>query len=169
MSYHANVTMVLHLAEQIMPLVWALRPDARLVIVGKDPVPAIQKLTANPQIVVTGTVPAVTPYLQQATLSVAPIPYGAGIQNKVLEAMACATPVIVSPQAAKALTAVPQQDFLIAEKPEAFAEAILALLENPQQRQRLGENGFQFIRQSHDWQQIAGQLVALYQSLLPQI
>jgi len=167
MSYHANVTMVLYLAEQIMPLVWARRPDARLVVVGKDPSPSIQKLAANPQITVTGTVPAVVPYLQQATLSVAPVPYGAGIQNKVLEAMACATPVIVSPQAAKALTAVPQKDYLIADSPPVFAQAILALIEDPQQCRKLGENGCQFVCKNHDWQQIAGRLVEIYQSAHP--
>lgn len=165
MSYHANITMVLYLAEQVMPLVWAQRPEARLLVVGKDPSPAIQKLAANPQIVVTGTVPAITPYLQQATLAVAPIPYGAGIQNKVLEAMACGTPVVVSPQAAKALTAVPEQDFLMGETPAAFAAQILSLLNNGPYCQQIGDQGYQFVRMHHDWHQIAYQLADIYQSL----
>ncbi len=165
MSYHANVTMVLYLAEQVMPLVWAQRPEARLLVVGKDPSPAIQKLATNPQVVVTGTVPTVTPYLQQATLAVAPIPYGAGIQNKVLEAMACGTPVVVSPQAAKALTAVPQQDFLMGETPTAFAAQIISLLSNGPYCQQIGDQGYQFVRMHHDWHQIAYQLVDIYQSL----
>lgn len=164
MSYHANVTMVLHLAEHIMPRVWAQQADAHLMIVGKDPAPALQKLADHPHITVTGTVPAIEPYLQRATLAVAPIPYGAGIQNKVLEAMACATPVVVSPQAAKALTAVPQRDFLLAEEPAAFAHQILALLADPDHQRAIGEKGYAFVKTTHDWQQIAAQLETIYQS-----
>jgi glycosyltransferase involved in cell wall biosynthesis len=61
MSYHANISMVLHLAQEIMPLVWAQRPDAKLMIVGKDPSAAIQQLAEHPQVTVTGTVPAIEP------------------------------------------------------------------------------------------------------------
>lgn len=166
MSYHANVSMVLHLAENIMPQVWQQRPEAKLMVVGKDPHPSIQKLTTNPQVVVTGTVPAIEPYLQRATISVAPIPYGAGIQNKVLEAMACATPVVVSAQAAKAITAVPGQDYLVADRPDAFAEAILRLLNDVELRKKMGEQGRAFMEQHHDWRQIALKLEQQYAALL---
>lgn len=165
MSYHANITMVHHLVEAIMPLVWKQRPDAKLMIVGKDPSPAIQKLATHPNIVVTGQVPSLAPYLQQATIAVAPIPYAAGMQNKVLEAMACATPVIVSPQAAKSFTAVPQQDFLIADGPTAFANQIITLLNDPARQKTIGQSGYNFVKTHHDWQQIAGRLEKIYQSL----
>jgi glycosyltransferase involved in cell wall biosynthesis len=169
MSYHANVTMVLHLAEAIMPLVWANRPDTRLLIVGKDPTPAVQKLATHPNVVVTGTVSAVAPYLQQATVSVAPVPYSAGIQSKVLEAMACAAPVVASPQAVKALTAVPDQDFLSADDPATFAHQILSLLNDPGYQRAIGENGFNFVKTHYHWRQIAANLEKIYQqSLLKQ-
>jgi glycosyltransferase involved in cell wall biosynthesis len=165
MSYHANITMVLHLANAIMPLVWAQRPDAKLLIVGKDPSPAILKLAEHPQVQVTGTVPSIVPYLQQATLCVAPIPYGAGIQNKVLEAMACATPVVISPQAAKALTAVPQQDFLTADGAAAFAIQIVALLNDPIRQKTIGQSGYDFVKAHHDWHNISQQLEEIYRLL----
>jgi glycosyltransferase involved in cell wall biosynthesis len=166
MSYHANITMVMHLVEAIMPLVWQERPDAKLMIVGKDPSPALQKLAEQSNIIVTGMVPELAPYLRQATLAVAPIPYAAGMQNKVLEAMACATPVVVSPQAAKSFTAVPHQHFLVGDRPTTFAAHILTLLNNPQFAQHLGENGYQFVKHHHDWRQIAGNLADIYQSLM---
>lgn len=166
MSYHANITMVMHLVEAIMPLVWQERPDAKLMIVGKDPSPTVQKLAAQPNIIVTGMVPELAPYLQQATLSVAPIPYAAGMQNKVLEAMACATPVVVSPQAAKSFTAVPHQHFLVGDGPASFATHIVTLLNDPQLAQTLGENGYQFVKSHHNWKQIAGNLAEIYQSLI---
>ena len=90
MSYHANVTAALHLVEGIMPLVWRERPGVKVTIVGANPPRPIRQLAQRfpGQVEVTGTVPDVRPYLRRASLAAAPVPYGAGIQNKVLEAMA---------------------------------------------------------------------------------
>ncbi|MDH7487867.1 MAG: glycosyltransferase, partial [Anaerolineae bacterium] len=103
MSYHANVTMVLDLVDKIMPHIWAVKPEVKLWIVGKDPTPEIKSLNQKNGITVTGTVDDIRPYLQRATLAVTPISYGVGIQNKVLEAMACGTPVVSTPQAVSTL------------------------------------------------------------------
>jgi glycosyltransferase involved in cell wall biosynthesis len=86
MSYHANITMSLHLVQNIMPHVWAKKSDVKLWIVGKDPAREIQALSQHPNVTVTGTVADIRPHLQRATAAVAPVTYGAGIQNKVLEA-----------------------------------------------------------------------------------
>lgn len=164
MSYHANISMVLHLAQNIMPLVWAERSDARLMIVGKDPSASIQKLAEHPNVTVTGTVPAIEPYLQRATLSVAPIPYGAGIQNKVLEAMACGTPVIITSKAANAIPAKPDRDLLVADAPADFANKIVDLLNHAGKREALGDHGRVYVQTHHDWQTIAKNLQNIYQS-----
>jgi glycosyltransferase involved in cell wall biosynthesis len=140
MSYHANVSMVLYLVQQIMPRVLARRPNAKLWIVGKDPPREIRDLALNPAVRVTGTVEDVRPFLQRAAVAVAPLKYGAGIQNKVLEAMACATPVVSTPQAVSALSVRPGQGVLVAEDPGDFAEKVLCLLATQQQR-RLGLDG----------------------------
>ncbi len=163
MSYHANITMVLHLVNEIMPLVWAARPSVKLIIVGKDPVHEITALTDNPNIVVTGMVDAVTPYLQQATIAVAPITYGAGVQNKVLEAMACATPVITTPRAVSALQAVPGEDVLVADNAADFASAVLDVLDDPEKQEMLGRNGRRYVETTHQWSAIAAQLETIYQ------
>ncbi|MBK9050742.1 MAG: glycosyltransferase [Chloroflexi bacterium] len=165
MSYDANAAMVSHLARNIMPVVWAKRPEARLVIVGKDPTPDVQALAQNPQITVTGFVPDLRPYLRQATLAVAPITYGAGIQNKVLEAMACGTPVVASPKAASALQVTPGQELLLAEEAGEFAAAILSLLNHPTQRTQLGQAGHQYVHHYHNWDVITAQLETIYRSV----
>jgi glycosyltransferase involved in cell wall biosynthesis len=85
---------------------------------------------------VTGVVDDLRPYLQSATLAVAPIRYGTGIQNKVLEAMACATPVVASHQAVSALQVAPGEDLIVADQPREFARAILELLNDPERRLR---------------------------------
>ncbi len=162
MSYHANVAMVQHLVNEIMPLVWAQRSDLKVQIVGKDPPPSIRSLAENPNIAVTGTVADIRPYLQRATLAVAPIPYGAGIQNKILEAMACATPVIASPKAVSALLAAPGRDVLVAETAVQFAQAILSLVNAPHRQREIGAAGRAYVERNHDWHVIAAQLAEIY-------
>jgi sugar transferase (PEP-CTERM/EpsH1 system associated) len=162
MSYHANVTMALHFVQDIMPLVWARRPDTQVCIVGKDPPKSIQDLTQNPKISVTGMVRDIRPYLQSATLAVAPIAYGVGIQNKVLEALACGTPVVATPQAVSALEAAPGRDLLVAEGPAAFADAVLCSLADPDLRREIGQAGRTYVEKNHDWQVVAGQLEEIY-------
>lgn len=165
MSYHANVTMALHLVEQIMPRVWAQRPDVQVTIVGKDPTREVQALAQNPAVHVTGTVPTVPPYLQTATLAVVPMVYGAGIQNKVLEAMACGTPVVTTSLAAAPLRATRDQDLLVADSAAAFAEAILALLADRTKRETLGAAGRSYVEEHHNWITIAGQLERIYEGV----
>ena len=162
MSYHANVTMTLHLVNKIMPHVWQQRADAKLMIVGKDPAREIQALAENPNIIVTGTVDALPPYLQKATVAVAPITYGAGIQNKILEAMGCGTPVVTTPQAVGALSIEAGQDILIADTPETYAEAILGVITDPQKQEMLSRNGRVYVEQYHHWPNVARRLETIY-------
>ena len=166
MSYHANVAAALDLATQVMPHIWRRRPEARLVIAGKDPTAELQALAADPRITVTGTVPDLRPYLARATVAVSPMRYGVGIQNKVLEAMAMATPVVTTPQATTALQAEPGEDLLVASTPRGIAEAVLALLTNPALRLRLGQAGRRYVEIHHDWSAVAGKLEAIYREAI---
>ena len=171
MSYHANITAALHLVQEIMPVVWQKNPAVKVQIVGKDPPLAIRNLATAPAqadggvhrvVEVTGTVPALQPYLQQATLAIAPLLYGAGIQNKVLEAMACGAPVITSSQAAAGMQAQVGEELLVADGAEAFATAITALLNDPARRQQLGQAGRAYVERVHAWPQIVAQLETIY-------
>lgn len=162
MSYHANVAAALLLGREIMPLMWRERRDVRCLIVGRDPPPAVAALARDPRIVVTGSVPSVQSYLRRATLAVAPLRYSVGIQNKVLEAMAGATPVVATPPAARALGARPGSDLAVAATPEAFAREALALLEDAGRRAALGAAGRAYVERHHDWQRSADALTAIY-------
>ncbi len=164
MSYHANVTAALHLVDDIMPRVWAHRPGVRIVIAGSKPPREVRALAARyaPRVTVTGTVSDLRPYLWSARVAVAPIAYGVGIQNKVLEAMACALPVVVSAQAGSALEAQDGRDLVVANSAEAFAAAILRLLEAPARRNALGQAARAYVTAHHVWDAIAGRLEALY-------
>lgn len=167
MSYHANVTMVQHLVQEILPRVWDQRPDARLLIVGKDPPREIEGLAeVRDRIDVTGTVPDIRPYLQRATLAVVPLVYGAGVQNKVLEAMACATPVVAYAPALSALSARAGQDVALARDADEFAAQIVCLLQEPERRQQMGWYGRAYVESHHDWDLIAAGLEDIYQTLI---
>jgi len=166
MSYHANVAAALDLATQVMPLVWQQRPDARLTIVGKDPTPELLTLTAEPRIAVTGTVPDMRPYLAQATVAISPMRYGVGIQNKVLEAMAMATPVISTPQAVSALQVQAGQEALVADTPEAMAQAVVMLLTDDTLCQRVGQAGRLYVETHHDWKLAAARLETIYREVI---
>jgi sugar transferase (PEP-CTERM/EpsH1 system associated) len=166
MSYHANVAMVVHFVNDILPLIWARHAGARLVIVGQHPPREIRKLSQDPRISVVGSVSDMRPFLQQATVAVAPLTYGAGIQNKVLEAMACATPVTASPQAISALVAQPGREVIVARDPATFAEEVVSLLDNPARQRCIGEAGRCFVERHHRWDHIALQLERTYDELI---
>ena len=163
MSYHANVSMVKYLVAEIMPRIWKVRPNARLIIVGKDPTPAIREFEKNPLITVTGTVDDIRPYLWRATVSVVPLLYGAGIQNKILEAMATGTPVVTSSRTLSALEATPSKEILVADTADAFASEVLRLIENKDLRNEIGNSGLAYVQKNHAWKNITSRLVDVYQ------
>jgi glycosyltransferase involved in cell wall biosynthesis len=166
MSYHANISMVLHLVHDIMPIIWAHRPDVKLSIVGKDPPREIFALENNPAVSVTGTVNDIRPYLRKAALALAPITYAAGIQNKILEAMACATPVVATPQAISALDVVPGRDIMVSKDPSIFAETVLHMLHDPDRQQKVGKAGRRYVETHHQWNNIIARLEGCYHNAI---
>jgi len=166
MSYHANISMVKYLVDEIMPLIWQHRPNVCLVIVGKDPPSDIKKMGENPLIRVTGTVKDIRPYLWKANVAVAPLVYGAGVQNKILEAMAIGLPVVSTAKALMSLGVVPQRDILIGDTPQEFSDKVLHLLENQDLREKVGEAGRAYVGEQHEWSRISEQLVQIYSGLI---
>ena len=166
MSYHANISMVRYLVAEIMPRIWKVRPTARLCIVGKDPSPEIKALEKNHLITVTGTVNDIRPLLWCATVSVVPLLYGAGIQNKILEAMATGTPVVTTCKALPALQVQPGRDLLASNDPDEFSKAVLRVIEDRNLQQKLGDAGVVYARSFHSWPRIASQLAEIYQQVL---
>jgi glycosyltransferase involved in cell wall biosynthesis len=168
MSYHANVSMVDYLVREIMPQVWVKHPTVKVVIVGKDPPRKILKVAENPLIEITGTVDDIRPYLWRATIAVVPLVYGAGIQNKILEAMATGTPVVTTSAAISSLRATAGEDALVADSAEAFAATVIRLMENPVLRHRVGCAGLEYVNRYHDWKKMTAELVGIYEQAIIQ-
>jgi glycosyltransferase involved in cell wall biosynthesis len=162
------LTAALYLVQEIMPFVWQRLPETEVILVGKDPPAELIRLSReDSRVRVTGYVPDIRPYLQQATLAMAVVPYGAGIQNKVLEAMACATPVVANPQAISAISPLPGKDLLVEETPEGLAAAALCLLNDPDLAVEIGKQGRLYVSVNHDWNNIVDQLELLYRDVSP--
>jgi sugar transferase (PEP-CTERM/EpsH1 system associated) len=166
MSYHANISMVLHFVQTIMPILWAQNNNIKLWIVGKDPTQEILEIGKHPAITVTGTVPDIRPYLQKATVSITPLTYAAGIQNKVLEAMACETPVVTNPLAIKSLNCRSGSDVLVAQSPGDFVEQVLSLINNRDYQRQIGQAGRRFVETHHRWDSIAANLEGVYAEVI---
>lgn len=168
MSYHANVAAAMFLIDKIMPIVWSVIPDATLEIVGQNPPRSLlNRSRANPsRIRIRGYVPDMREYLARASLAVAPITYGAGVQNKVLEAMAMATPVVATPRAVAPLQSQVGTDVLVGEQPDEFAKLIVKLLRDPVLQRQIGKNGRRYVEQEHDIKKIAQKLTHYYEDLI---
>jgi len=125
MDYPPNIDAATWFARTILPLIHRNDPDARFHIVGANPAAGVRQLTATKGVFVTGAVRDVRPYVAFAAACVAPLRIARGIQNKVLEAMAMARTVVVTPEALEGIAALPEREVLLAETPEAFAAACL--------------------------------------------
>ena len=153
MDYWPNVDAVAWFAREVLPALRRRRPQLRLWIVGRHPAPAVRELAADPGagVVVTGTVPDVRPYLRHAGVVVAPLRLTRGIQNKILEAMAMGVPVVTSTAAAGGVDAEADKHFLVADAPEAIAEAVLRIVDHPAERARLAAAGRERMLSHHAW------------------
>jgi sugar transferase (PEP-CTERM/EpsH1 system associated) len=151
MDYWPNIDGVSWFAQDMLPAVRARWPQARFYIVGRSPSAAVRALAA-PDVVVTGTVPEVRPYLQHAAAVVAPLRVARGIQNKILEAMAMAQPVITVNSCADAIGADASQGLLRAQTPAEFVDALQTLLSDRQASRALGDRARHYVLQGFSWQ-----------------
>ena len=129
MDYRPNIEAVSWFAQEVLPLVRSRIPDAHLNIVGAKPAPAVLALARKESVTVTGSVPDMRPWLQQASVIVAPLKLARGIQNTVLEGMAMARPVVTTPEALDGIAACPGRDLLVARSAAEFADKVVAVLD----------------------------------------
>ena len=149
MDYRPNIEAVTWFARAVMPALRARMRDARFAIVGAAPAREVSRLADLPGVIVTGRVADTRPWLAHATIVVAPMLIGRGTQNKVLEGMAMAKPVIATPEAFEGVQARPEQDILLASGVEQTIAKIIEVLSG--QHPGLGAAARQAMRLRHDW------------------
>ena len=161
MSYKPNVDAAVWFARQAMPRIRAAVPNARFDIVGKSPSPAVQALGELPGVCVVGPVADTADMLRQSMIAVAPMQIAPGVQNKVLEAMACGLPVICSSAAASGINATPDEHLLVRDGVSEVAAQCVRLLLNPGERDRLGTAARYCVQHRYDWASAAAPMLDL--------
>lgn len=159
-EYAPNLDAAFFLINEVMPRVLTTIQDARLQLVGHAPPPDLQA-AASESVDVIGSVPEVQPYLAHATAFVCPLRIGAGIKNKVLEALAMRVPLVANPIAVDGIDVVHEESALVAE-PDQLANTVIRLLEDKQLQARLAESGRMLIEAKYSWTHVADQYEALY-------
>ncbi len=159
MNYPPNIDSVLFLVQRVLPIVRRKRPATTLLISGVDPSASVRDLArTDPQITVTGWVKDIRSSYAQARIFVAPMQIGTGLQNKLLEAMAMRIPCITSALANNAVGAPAGEAILIGNTPEEYADHILRLLDDKDERERIAMEGHRFVREHFDWDRAAATL-----------
>jgi len=150
MDYWPNTDAVTWFAREVLPLIRRHRPSVRFYIVGMKPSATVRALATEPGVVVTGAVPDVRPYLQHASVVVAPLRVARGVQNKILEAMAMGRPVVASTAAGQGVSAQVGLDFEQAADPQEFASKVVRLLD-PAVALETGRRARERVRAAYNW------------------
>ena len=151
MDYRPNIDAAVWMATEILPLVQRQLPQATFTIVGSNPAAAVQRLARRRGVRVTGRVDDVRPHIAAADISVAPIRIARGVQNKVLEAMAMAKPVVATPEAHSGISAEPGRDLIVAATAGEFVSHIVELAGDAKRRKDLGAAARERVEAEYSW------------------
>lgn len=165
MDYWPNVDAVHWFSEHVFPEIRKQHQDALFYIVGTRPTEKVRQLASLPGVRVTGSVPDVRPYLAHADVVVAPLRIARGIQNKVLEAMAMAKTVVVSPQALEGIDALPGLELLVAESAVHFSAVLLNVMSGI--NENIGIAARKKVETRYNWNNNLKKIDALLESFLP--
>lgn len=151
MDYWPNVDAVTWFVREILPELRQSHPDVRFCIVGMNPTAQVRSLAREAGVTVTGWVEDVRPWIAHATLAVAPLRIARGVQNKVLEAMAMARAVVVTPAAAGGLSGRPGEVFMPADGVTEICKVIEALLGDAPRRGAMGQAAREHVLAQYSW------------------
>lgn len=154
MGYVPNINAARRLALEIMPRIWDADSSAELLVIGRDPSAEIMALR-RPSVTVTGTVDDIWPYVRQVRVFVFPMLGGAGLQNKILEAMHAGIPVVTTSLSQQSLGAAPGSEVLVADQDSDLAHLAIEVIRDDALWQRLSLAGRHFVRKHHSWAALA--------------
>ncbi len=164
-SYPPNADAAQVLAREVLPLVRQQVPNVRLMLVGADPPPSLLALQCE-YITVTGRVPDMRCYFDQASVYVSPLRVGAGIKNKVLEAMAMSKAVVATPLSCDGIDVISGQNVVLADTPATLAEQVVRVLTDPELRRRVARGGHQLVQSRYTWRHVAERYEALFRQVI---
>ncbi|MBA7536043.1 D-inositol-3-phosphate glycosyltransferase [subsurface metagenome] len=153
--------------DQIFPLISKAIPNTKLYVVGQHtPKNIVNLAKSNPNIICTGYVKDVGEYLYNCTTYICPLRIAGGTRLKILEAMAAGIPVVSTSIGAEGLNVTADENILIADTPEEFAEMTIRLLRNPELRERIAYNARIFVEENYQWKKIAENMIGVYKEVI---
>jgi glycosyltransferase involved in cell wall biosynthesis len=170
LHYPPNADGIRWFMGEVFPLIREHVPEAALTIIGKNPPKDfLERASRDPQFVkVTGYVPDLTPYLEQAAIMVVPVRAGGGMRVRILEAFAQAIPVVTTTIGLEGIDARPGEDVLVADTPAGFAAAVVRLLQDESLQSRLAANGRRLAEQRYDWKVVLKAMDTIYNPISEQ-
>jgi glycosyltransferase involved in cell wall biosynthesis len=166
MFWPPNFQGALWFACEVLPLIHRERPEVQFVIVGRDPPPKVQALTADPRVKVTGYVADLDPYLAAADVFVVPLHAGSGMRVKILDAWLWGLPVVSTPIGAEGIEFEEGRNILLAGNAPAFARATLRLLDDTALNRRLRTKGRAWVEDRYSYRAVYQEVDRIYERLL---
>ncbi|HKQ66296.1 MAG TPA: glycosyltransferase family 4 protein [Methylomirabilota bacterium] len=154
MDWYPNEDGIAHFIEAVLPRIRRAVPTAALTVVGRNPSARLQALAAAAGVEVTGLVDDVRPHMAAAAVYVVPLRVGGGTRLKIFEALSMAKAVVSTTIGAEGLPLTPGRDYLAADEPAAFADAVVALLRDPVRRRAIGAAGRRLVEARYSWPRV---------------
>ena len=156
MDWLPNIDGMTVFTKEILPLIRRELPQCSVVVVGRDPVPAVREMAERDALLkVTGTVPDVRPYLWGSKVSIVPLRIGGGTRLKIYESMAAGTPVVATTIGAEGLEVESGRNIHLADTPEMFANRCVELLRSEADRRRIGDAARRLVVEKFSWERVA--------------
>ena len=165
MDWYPNEDAILHFIDAILPAIRREVPAVSLTVAGRHPSPRLRAAAERAGVTVTGTVPDVRPYIEEAQVYVVPLRVGGGTRLKIFEALAMGKAVVSTSTGAEGLPLVPGEHFARADTPEEFAATVVSLLHQPARRGRLGRAGRRLVEGRYSWARVARDFEACFESV----
>lgn len=165
MLYRPNIDGAVYFVHEILPRILAQRPDTVFYIVGAGATDELKRL-ASRHVVVTDTVPDVRPYVDDAAAFVVPLRMGGGTRLKVLEGLSMEKAVVSTSLGCEGIDVVHGEHLLVADGPQAFADAVLKVTADAELAARLGRQGRALVEERYRWESVVERLEGFYDGLL---
>lgn len=165
-GYPPNVKAAEHFVRQVFPLIRTQSPEVTLRLVGARPHQAVTDLTQQEGVTLFANLPDLREAVASAGIYVCPVQQGAGVKNKLLEAMAMGLPIVCYPESASGIDCIPGKHVLIARNPEMFASAVLWLLRNPHRGAEMAEAARSLVEEHNSWDSRSRAFEQIYQRVL---
>ncbi len=165
MDYRPNIDAMLWFADEIFPLIQQQMPDIHVYIVGQQPHARLDRLRSLHAMTLTGRVESVIPYLHAGAVYIAPLRMGSGTRLKLLEAMASGCAIVATTTASAGLLDEAKQAMKIADDPQIFAQAVVELLRDRDQRQAAGVQAYEQVSAHYDWSKLIPKLLNTYREI----